>query len=247
MIVKKTAVEEPRKIYDRIPSGITGLDKHIGGGFIKGSTILVSGSTGSCKTIFCSQFIWEGLKNGERCMFITLEEEPDELIEDVKQFGWDFKKYIDSGQLFLDYKDPLQLVDVTSNVTDKIQQCGITRVVIDSTSVFEIYYERPSEIRKELFKLLRELKKIKVTAVLTSELPEVSGDERYEKLAKFGVEEFIVDAVIVLYYFGIGSFMSNTMQVRKMRRTNHAKDIIPFEVGRDGIFVNEIEKIGENI
>jgi circadian clock protein KaiC len=241
---KKKAELPVKKIYERVTSGITGLDKYIGGGFIKGSTILVSGSTGSGKTIFCSQFIMEGLKNGENCMFITLEEEPEELIDDVKEFGWDFKKYIDEGHLFLEYKDPLQLLDITGPLLEKIQQKNVKRIVVDSTSALEIYFEKESEIRKELFKLLKELKKIKVTSLLTSELPEASGGQRYEKLAKFGVEEFLVDAVISLYYFGIGNFSSNTMEIRKMRRTNHVRESLLFVFGKDGISVKDVEKIG---
>ena len=84
---------------ERIPSGIPGLDELIEGGFLKGSTNLVSGAAGTGKTIFCSQFIWEGLQRGESCMFITLEERPEDIMGDVKRFGWDFDKYIEEKKL----------------------------------------------------------------------------------------------------------------------------------------------------
>src|SRR5512135_3680020 len=100
--------------FERVPTGIPGLDKLIEGGLVKGSTTLVSGAAGTGKTIFCSQFLMEGLKRGESCMFITLEEKPEDIIADVKRFGWDFKKYISDKKLFLDFQDPFQITDITS-------------------------------------------------------------------------------------------------------------------------------------
>ena len=219
---------------ERIPSGIPGLDKLMEGGFVKGSTTLVSGAAGTGKTIFCSQFIMEGLSNGEACMFITLEEKPADIIDDVKRFGWDFEKYIKSKKLFLDFQDPFQITDITSPLLDKIQQHKVTRVAIDSTAVFELYYKEPAEIRKQLFKLLTGLKSIGVTSIITSELPEET-----KTLGKFGVEEFVVDGVILLHYLGIGESAYGSLQVRKMRRTNHDKDIHPTEIGKNGISVKK--------
>ena len=107
----------PKKVksadFERITSGIPGLDKLMEGGFAKGSTNLVSGAAGTGKTIFCAQFIWEGLKKGETCMFITLEERPEDILGDVQRFGWDFEKYIKEKKLFLTYQDPFQITDVT--------------------------------------------------------------------------------------------------------------------------------------
>jgi len=230
----------PRKFksddFKRIPSGIPGLDKLTEGGIIQGSTILVSGAAGTGKTIFCAQFLLEGLKRGETCMFITLEEKPEDIIGDVKRFGWDFQKYVSNGKLILDYKDPFQITDITSPLLDKIQQHKVERVAVDSTAVFELYYKEPAEIRKQLFKLLTGLKGTGATSVLTSELAEES-----KTLAKFGVEEFIVDAVILLHYLGIGEKNYGSIQIRKMRRTDHEKDVFPMQISNKGIIVKKIE------
>jgi circadian clock protein KaiC len=222
--------------FERIPSGIPGLDKLIEGGFIKGSTNLVSGGAGTGKTIFCAQFLLEGLKRGEICMFITLEERPEDIIGDVKRFGWDFEKYVKEKKLFLESQDPFQITDITSPLLDKIKEHKIQRVAIDSTAVFELYYKEPSEVRKQLFKLLNGLKDVGVTSVLTTELP-----EEYNTLGKFGVEEFVVDSVILLHYLGIGEKNYGSLQVRKMRRTNHEKDIYPMEITNKGIEVKKVE------
>ena len=223
--------------FVRIPSGIPGLDKLMEGGFVKGSTVLISGATGTGKTIFCTQFLLEGLKRGEICMFITLEEKSQDIMDDVKRFGWDLQKYVDDKKLYIDFQDPFQITDITSPLLDKIQQHKIQRVAIDSTAVFELYYKDRAEIRKQLFKLLTGLKGIGVTSVITSELPE---GEKYETLGKFGVEEFIVDSVITLYYLGIGGG-TGSLQIRKMRKTKHYRETVSMEINDKGIEVKKPE------
>jgi len=227
--------KNPREDFERIPTGIPGLDKLIEGGFVKGSTVLVSGSAGTGKTIFCVQYIVEGLRRGETCMFITLEEKPENILKDVRRFGWDLEKYIESKKLFLEYQDPFQITDVTSPLLDKVKEHKIQRVAIDSTAVFEMYYKEASEIRKQLFKLITGLEDVGVTNVITSELP-----EKGDTLGKFGVEEFIADGVIKMEFIGLGGSASFNLQVRKMRRTNHSKESFPYEITDDGIKIGKL-------
>jgi circadian clock protein KaiC len=230
---KAKAKEKPKgKSSERINSGIPGLDKLIEGGFFRGSTILISGGAGTGKTIFCSQFIWEGLKRGENCMFITLEERPLDIMDDVRRFGWDFEKYVKDKKLILEYQDPFQMTDITSPLLDKIKEHNVSRVAIDSTAVFGMYYKDAFEVRKQLFKLLSGLKEIGVTSALTSELPEDS-----KTLARFGVEEFVVDALIVLKILALGKTVTRTLEVRKMRRTTIDASLHSFEFTKRGIEV----------
>ncbi len=74
------------------------MDKLTQGGFVKGSSVLVSGETGTGKTIFCLQYLWEGLKNDESGVYITLEETVEEIKKDALVFGWDFEKYEKEGK-----------------------------------------------------------------------------------------------------------------------------------------------------
>lgn len=228
---------KPSFKLERIPSGIPGLDRLIEGGFWKGSTVLISGGAGTGKTIFCVQYLMEGLRRGEKCMFITLEQKPEDVIGDVKRFGWDLKKYVQEKRLYLEYQDPFQLTDITSPLLDTIKQHDIERVVIDSTAVFGMYYKDPFEVRKQLYKLLTGLKDIGVTCLLTSELPEDA-----KSLARFGVEEFIVDGLIMLSFVGIGGQEFGNVQVRKMRRTKHATAWYPMDITNKGIIVKREEK-----
>jgi circadian clock protein KaiC len=156
-------------------------------------------------------------------------------MDDVRRFGWDFEKYVKDKKLILEYQDPFQMTDITSPLLDKIKEHNVSRVVIDSTAVFGMYYKDAFEVRKQLFKLLGGLKEIGVTSALTSEIPEDS-----KTLARFGVEEFIVDGLIILDY---NILRPNPLQlvVRKMRRTKHYRKSIVMDITDDGIILKTPE------
>lgn len=237
---KKSKVNKPLKKIkfstERIKSGILGLDSLISGGFLSGQNIVVTGPAGAGKTIFSCQFIWEGLKNGEKCMYITFEEIPEEIKRDALSFGWDLEKYEKSGKLILTHKDPFQTTDITTRLQNEIRQSGITRVVIDSISLLGLYFKDPHEIRRELYKLICALKSTNVTAVMTAETR-----EGIDFAPRFGVEEYVADASIILFFSGIGESGFRSIQVRKMRNTKHSTNTHPFEITKNGIVIHKSE------
>lgn len=216
--------------HSRISSGIPGLDKLIGGGFLENDVYLVTGGTGTGKTLFCCQFLLEGLQKGEPCIYFSLEELPDDIIHDAEVFGWDFQKYIDQKKFLIEYADPFEMADISSQVKEKIKKMGAKRVVVDSTAIFGMVFERQSELRKALYNLIRALKGTGAVVMMTSEILEDT-----KGLSRFGVEEFVVDGVILLNYLGIGGEFDRSILIRKMRRTDHFKDIISFDVTDKGI------------
>ena len=220
-------------VTDRISSGIPGLDKLIGGGYVKNSVNLITGETGTGKTIFGAQYIWEGLKKGEPGVYITMEEHPDELKTDVLQFGWNFSKYEKSGKCEIIYYDPAEVSNIASAIMNEIQTMRANRLVIDSTSVLGLTIEKPLLIRRKLLSLINAIKRQKTcTALIVSEIPEDS-----KALSRFGVEEFVADGVVVLNYLGLGEETIRSLIVRKMRRTNHGHDVYPLTIGNKGMSV----------
>jgi circadian clock protein KaiC len=236
-MAKKASKELPEKLDadHRVPSGIPGLDKLIGGGFISGDTYLLTGGTGTCKTLFCCQFIYEGLKKGEKGVYFTLEESPEDIMVDSEEFGWDLKRYIKEKKLILEYQDPFELVDVASMIKSKIKQFNAKRVVVDSTAVFGMIFKDKHELRKRLYELIKLLKETDAVIIMTSEVP-----EDMKALSRFGVEEFVVDGVIMLNYleYATGG-LNRSLIVRKMRRTKHGEDIYPLEITKDGLSVKK--------
>ena len=84
---------------ERVTSGIPGLDQIISGGLPKGSITLVSGPPGSGKTILCNQFLYQGLEEGDRCLFLTLDKKVEGLLSQSDELGIDFRSAIDKGQI----------------------------------------------------------------------------------------------------------------------------------------------------
>jgi len=219
----------------RIPSGIPGLDKLIEGGFIENSVTLITGATGTGKTIFCSQFLWHGLKMREPCIYLSLEEEPDEIKKDMLHFGWDFEKFEKKGIFKIMFFEPIEMTDFSSILLEQIKQINAKRLVIDPVSIFGLYIKDIATVRKKLYRIINSIKNAKCTTLMTSEILEDS-----KALSRFGVEEFVVDGVIVLNYFGLGEEFNRSLQIRKMRRTDHGKDVYPFEITKKGIVVKKM-------
>ena len=219
---------------ERVPTGIAKLDKLIDGGLVKGSSTLITGGAGCGKTIMCVQFLWEGLKKGETCMYITLEESPEDIMGDAKTFGWDLESYVKKSKLVMEYRDPFKVSDIVTPLIEEIKAKKIQRVVVDSTSNMGLYFKDEFEVRKQLFKLLTAIKTTGATSMLTAEIVENGGS-----VSRFGVEEFTTDGVIVLKSTSLGKESVRMLEVKKMRRTNIVGGTHSFEFGKDGIRVTD--------
>jgi KaiC/GvpD/RAD55 family RecA-like ATPase len=215
---------------ERVKTGIPGLDGIIGGGLPKGSTTLIVGGPGTGKTIFCSQFLWHGLVNNENCMFVTFEEKPEDIKSDVISFGWDFAEYEKKRKLIMGYRGPFKAEDLFF-FEDQIRSRKVTRVALDSTSVLSLFYKDLYDVRTALYKLVSALKASRATSLLTAETT------RDDQLSRFGVEEFVVDGLIVLFYASDGGYRG--LQIRKMRRTYHSTELHPMEITKKGIVVRK--------
>lgn len=217
----------------RVTTGIDGLDELLKGGIPEENTVLVSGEAGSGKTTFCSQFLWEGLENGENCMFITFEEPKSQIKEEAKLFGWDFEKYED--KFTIKSKDPFKEGgEELYWFRDELVEKDVKRLALDSTSILSLYHENPYEIRKSLYDLIKTVKETNTTAVLTAESP--AGEN---KITRYDVVQYVVDGVIMLYFMGIGEKGYRSLQVRKMRKTDISMETKSFEITDSGVEIKE--------
>ena len=215
----------------RIPSGIHGLDQKIEGGFEIGSVISVLGGPGSGKSLLGMSFLYEGLKNGETCLLVSFEENVDDLISDMETIGLkDVKDFISNKKLILSFNSPINFEYL--GVLDVINQNNVSRVVIDSLSAISMYMEDRGKFRKFMLDLVTELKKLKVTAIVTDEQPQVSDNDML-----YFSGEYLSDAVIKLFYTGLGGDFDRSMQIIKMRRTNNDRSMLPMRIDQGGIYV----------
>jgi len=237
---KSTKISDSLK--NRVSTGIPGFDDLIGGGFLPDSVNLISGGTGTGKTIFALQFLYAGVIKGESGLFISMEEDLSDLKDDARALGWDFDRFEQEGRITFLYVYPYNLSDFQSQLISEITKVNAKRVVIDSTSVFGMALEDDYEVRKQLYTFASQLKRLKCTALLTSEIVGEPSLDNSGLLSRFGVEEFVSDSVILLYYSGLGGEGDRALRIMKMRRTNHVKGIIPFKITDKGIAVLSKEK-----
>lgn len=100
----------------RASTGVDGIDKMLGGGFIPGRPYVVAGAYGTGKTTFCVQFLQQGVRQGERALFVSIDEPPSELRENVRFLGWDVGKIriLDVHPTAKAYSKRVSLVEVAA-------------------------------------------------------------------------------------------------------------------------------------
>jgi len=239
---------------NRIATGIKGFDALIEGGLPEGRSFLISGGTGTGKTIFAIQFLVNGALQGEPGVYLTLDERPDLIREDMLRFGWNIRQLEDQGQLKVidgtiakigipsdeEFSLPATGFDLDKLLLElmrTIKKIKAKRVVIDSIPALGMNFENEHEIRKAILKIVYLLSRAGVTTLLTTEVNEGS-----KQFGKYGVEEFVSDGVIVLHYMGIGTQSNRTLHIRKMRATKHSEDLHPLEITSTGLKVHKVEE-----
>lgn len=218
---------------ERINSGIPGLDELMGGGIPKTQLILVTGTAGTGKTIFGVQFVYTGAKFlGENGVYLSFEEPIEKIRENVRGFGWDLEKLEKTRKFAFIRYDPFHIEDVFNILESTAREINAQRVVVDSISAIGLHIKDETELRRMIFTLSLILRKLGCTAILTSEIvPGKKGISRY------GVEEFVADSVIVLYYERLQSTFSRALQVWKVRGSAHSDKLHPYKIDSNGITV----------
>lgn len=224
---------------ERVKTGIDGLDEMLNGGFPRAHTIVVMGSFGTGKTTFCLQFLNEGLRNGEKGIYITLEEDERSIIEDAKSFGWDLKSAIDSKNLVVVKLEPTDakttISRIKSELPDFIKSFGAKRIVIDSISLLNMLFESEHEKRTNLFNLAQMIKKTGATCIMTAEVK-----DNNPLASRDGLIEYTADGVISLQYEESPDKgeIRLTLRILKMRRISHSRRVKPYSITNRGIEVH---------
>lgn len=226
---------------EKIRTTIEGFDDISHGGLPSGRTTLVSGTSGTGKTLFSLQFLYNGITYfNEPGVFVTFEESPSDIIKNACIFGWDLQRLIAEGKLFiLDASPDPEGQDIIGNfdlsglierLQYAIRKYKAKRVSIDSvTAVFQ-QYEAVGVVRREIFRLVARLKQLNVTTIITTER-----SEEYGPVASFGVEEFVSDNVVIVRNVLEGERRRRTIEILKLRGTTHMKGEYPFTITNNGI------------
>ena len=217
---------------DRCATGIDGLDDILGGGIPRGNMILVSGTVGSGKTTLSLEFLVRGAEKGEKCLFLSVTEAANKLLQNLAAFEFFRPELIQNGSLvFVDVpviyeKLGLEREEFTAEDTDLliltirglVKELGARRVVLDSLTSVCYRIRREERIRDFMLKLGQELASLDCTTLLVSEVGQTPG-----RLSLYGVEEAIVDGVILLGNTRRQGDIIRVLQIVKMRGTSHSR------------------------
>ncbi len=230
--------EAYRAEISRIKVGIDGLDAMIQEGVPKRSLITVIGGAGTGKTTFALQFIQKALESDERAVYITLEESRDRIYKSAMQKGWDFEGAVEAGNLALLDLDPVDmansLTSIRSELPRLVEDFGAERLALDSVSLLEMMYEDQATRRTEIYDFARALKSAGVTTLVTSEAA-----EQTSYASRYGIIEYLTDAVFVLQYVRPDDFQETRLavEIQKIRDANHSRETKPYEMTNEGISV----------
>ena len=223
----------------RLSTGISKLDAMLGGGVPEGDSLLLAGPSGGGKSILATQFIAEGLRQGEPSIVAVFEEIPAEYVQRAATFGFDFDTPQKDGKLKIIYLRPLDLsVDETVHeIVNSVKKLGCKRLVIDSLVGFEMALAPGfrTDFRESLYRMIAALTRLGVTIISTVEIEE---DFTSMDLSNFTVS-FLADDIVRLRYVSIDGQLRKMLLVVKMRRSEHSIDLVEYQVTSKGIVVGE--------
>jgi circadian clock protein KaiC len=216
------SLQQARMLSDRVPTGITGLDDMIEGGFPRGSLILLAGSPGSGKTIASAHYLYHGAKNlDENVVYVSFAERRDFFLNNMEKFGLDFEK--------LENQDKFKFLDLMttgetaiSSTLDVIMREVLAikakRLAVDSFTAMAQAFKRKIDARIVLHVLDKLMRQTDCTTLLLVELPIGSRN------IGLGFEEFVADGIILFETMKEQEGIRKRAVVLKMRGTNHNLD-----------------------
>ncbi len=235
---------------EKSPTGIEGFDELTLGGLPTGRPTLVCGSAGCGKTLFASTFLINGVREqNEPGVFVTFEERPVDIVNNVASLGFAVDDLVDEGKLLIEHItiDPSDVAEIGDYDLEgiflrlelAIDQIGAKRVVLDTIESLFSAFQNPAVLRAEIRRLFDWLKSKGMTTVITGE----RGDGT---LTRQGLEEYVSDCVILLDHRVTNQISTRRMRIVKYRGTAHGTNEYPFLIDEDGFSVLPVSALGLN-
>lgn len=240
-----------------VKTGVKGVDTLLDGkGIPKGSSVLVLGAPGCGKTTFSVQFLLAGVSQGENGVYVSLDEDPQNLISNAQHLGVDLKQPVDSGKIAMVDASPIRLLPpklklgsaevgrkefalatLISSLTEAIHKVKAARLVIDPISTLILHFSEEFERRIAFLDLLAATSKSGCSTLLVSELSDAQLQRRYQ------FEEFLAQGVLVMTKILTGSTFTRVFSVEKMRGVAHDTQPHPYRIAEGGVEVFPAEQI----
>ncbi len=219
----------------RVTSGIEKLDSMCGGGFFQDSIVLISGATGTGKTLMATSFI-SGATKEERSLFFAFEESRDQLFRNAEGWGVDFRTMEQQGLLKVvcAYPETTGLEEHLVNMKKVIDEFRPTRIAVDSLSALE-RGATPKSFREFVIGLTSYIKQVETVGVFTSVTPSLMGGT---SITEAHIST-VTDSIVLLRYVELFGEISRGIAVLKMRGSLHEKDIREYSIDQTGMHVGK--------
>jgi circadian clock protein KaiC len=225
----------------RTPTGIRGLDHVLGGGLPRGRAVLVVAEAGSGKTVLMNEFLYRGATAaGEPGVFVTFEERPEDIIQNVAGFGWDYARLQRRGLLAIVDACPLaggerelgaaySFEPLALRVREAVRRTRAKRVVLDSLDRLFSRFGNRAEVRDFLLQVCAMARSLGVTMMISA--------ERQRDGSLGDIAEYVADGVIELSSQAGQQSTIRHLVVRKLRGCGYGSGRVEFVIDGDGIEV----------
>lgn len=237
VIIPLSAMELTQRSSDvRTTSGNNELDRMCGGGLYRDSILLVSGATGTGKTLMTTQFIAGGLDAGDRCLLLAFEESREQLIRNARGWNVQYSPYEAEGQLEIhcEYPEAAGLEDHLVRIKQTIDRFRPDRVAIDSLTALE-RVATPRGFREFVMGLTAFIKEREIAGLFTASTPSLMGGSSVTE-AHIST---LTDSIIVLRYVELSGEIQRGLTVLKMRGASHDKSIRQFNIDATGMHIGD--------
>jgi circadian clock protein KaiC len=229
----------PRKIpetrtsiqKERISTGIKGLDRMTDGGFIRGSSVLLSGSSGTGKTVIGTQFIVNSLLKNEPGIIVSFEEDEVQIRENSRKFGWGLEDLEKRNLLKIISPLEFEASELALQIYDTVEKIKARCIMLDGIVRLQRLMPPHIQFLDYMEGFVSTLKKMNVTSIYTNETQNLTGTT---KVTGTGISP-TMDTVILLRYLEIKSEMRKAISVLKMRGSDHDKDIRELIINKKGV------------
>ena len=221
---------------EKMPIGVSRLDEMMGGGLRRSDATALMGPSGCGKTVLSIHYIERGLKDGERCVYISFQETEDQILAKAASFGMEMEEALSSGRLLIHHVPQGRLdLDAIGAVLRKELGAGpVGRVVFDSLAEMVLAAREGFRFPAYARSLMSIIRDAGASVLITSETTTLGPE-----LEATGGLSFLFQNVLLLRYIEIESEIRRALAVIKMRDGSHAKGLVQFEIDNTGFRVME--------